>query len=112
MTDEFSVEMACTGAVFSPKGWECSAQDNALGMRPITQPYPSSPKGWDGLSQPFGLAVMGYRFGPFPRAAPWAEHSQPFGLKARRTGTGRRPMPSESYGPPARPLIVPLPIGT
>ena len=59
MTDEFSVEMACTGAVFSPKGWEFSAQGTALGPSRGHLAWTTSPKGWESLSQPFGLEPFG-----------------------------------------------------
>jgi hypothetical protein len=62
-------------ALFSPKGWEFSAQGNALGIMARTA---SSLKGWDSLSQPFRL---GKTADLEPRALPWAENSQPFGLK-------------------------------
>ena len=40
--------------VFSPKGWDLSAQGNALGSGARKD---SSPKGWESVavSQPFGL---------------------------------------------------------
>src|SRR5207248_8241207 len=71
--------------VFSPKGWEPSAQGGAK----RSPGYPSTPTVQpEGLresatqppafSQPFGLECSPARL---PRAAPWAEGSQPFGLK-------------------------------
>jgi hypothetical protein len=43
--------------VSTPKGWESSAQGNALGdLGPV--PNDPSPKGWESLSQPFGLGSL------------------------------------------------------
>ena len=60
--------------VFSPKGWDSSAQGNALGLRPSII---SSLKGWEMLVAALQAAE---RFRSQPRALPWAEESQPFGL--------------------------------
>jgi hypothetical protein len=67
--------------VFSPKGWESSAQGTALGERD-RDPMSSSPEGWERLSQPSGLQHNSCSARQ-PRAVPWAEDSQPFGLKRR-----------------------------
>jgi hypothetical protein len=69
--------------VFSPKGWEFSAQGNALGGR-RSQPKSAQPEGLGqvALSQPFRLQTYQHRL---PRAAPWAEDCHPFGVKTRLT---------------------------
>src|SRR5207247_3710648 len=73
---------------FSPKGWEYSAQGNALGLR---QPRSTQPERLGDSRSPSGCGGI-----PFPpqgvaRSArsPWAEYSQPFGLTFDAALAGR-----------------------
>jgi hypothetical protein len=64
---------------FTPKGWERSAQGNALGSGKRPTPPNFHPEGVGALSPLRGeeIDVIGQR----PRALPWAERSHPFGVK-------------------------------
>src|SRR5262249_40186321 len=78
-----------TSPVFSPKGWEFSAQGNALGLQPDDF---GSLKGCDRAVAALQAAWL---FAGEPRAFPWAEDSQPFRLK---TASGHPLPPSLRFG--------------
>jgi hypothetical protein len=84
--------------LFSLKGWESSAQGNALGTRaeqPGHEPRASlALKGRDPTaSRPFRAKNV-VLAAAVPRALPWAEGSQPFRLKNRKSLL--TPLPPES----------------